>query len=1206
MTISSRLTLIILAVCGFAGQAQENPREIFYAPFEGSANAVYARGQAEPYQARVDRYEPGIVGQAAVSEKRYNGIRYDGRGNIDLDRGTLAFFYKPLFEPGVSAWLGLSGVSTDIEGYWSDILKFLVQQENFQFRFYDVGRYSPQLTMPPVYKRWKQGEWHHLAAVWDRHEGISVYEDGKKVASNWGQFSWEWSPSPRTLVFGEYIYSTNPFALDEVHIYADPLTDEQIAQLAKGEKPSGRPIPAAPEEKHREADLARMGWDAAGLVEIQQVVNGEAVRHTMARIVRAVDAKRSVAQPFEGLWNSCWPQQKYGASRKGQLLELRLAPGQSFDRARMFVQREFAGSFNESVPGQGLSKLLDIKAPHSLWRGHFASPRSDASVFLKRTGGILGQVDFYRAEKLENRSSSGNSLVFKGMVKMEKMPPTQAGRATLAETPTRFDNPVRATSAECEPWVLPSPAFGGFQLITEPLAEPLAIDGVSLVLVLEELKEPTPIQIKIKEPIFTERNWLVADAVLIPKGGGKQTFTIEIKGRPVINSPGMEVAAVVVAANPLKCLMGKGGTIFSLCLADIEKAKPIAIEDQIEFAREAYAEINEGHVWDCLGEEGWGRLYYPLKWLEKFAPAERPTMEMLSRVKNWRKEPLPWPDEPKNTTGAPDWAFWQMEALKSCKKIVRWIIDNRQIENGEFGGVWGDDTDMTEYWPGYVLCGDDDHKIRDSLRLFWKNLYQECLVDGVSRTIRDALHSYEEGMGSIAGQMLVDYGDPVSIEHVMRASSHYDKWMARNPDDSYRFLGNYLGAGGVWTEGDFGKDKPINNLMLIPAGYLVWYNRQPTVAPYVKGWPLVKVLPSIACDAALRLEGDEGKMRAWYEETAARMIKERKDIHAVANLLDETPVKEEWKKNLMTLANNMGALDGKLPEYAGYSPIMTEGFWLAYMATGDIKYLTESYKQACRFINNQEWLYTVSQPSCDRIPLPETTLWRARLGSFVTKRGGTSSNWPRYGISYPGGAEQVAALVTANTDQKLTVKLHCFSEKEHALQVRVWRLDPGTYNVTLTKDTGADGKPAVVISENTMELDRGAFIDLKLPPLQGSILNITAVKTGKPVYDLPDPAISSDELFLEYGDHLHVTVHNIGTKPVENLLVRVIDGNTMKVVAEKTVKRIDPPLDLQPKTALIEFQNMNAITKKSIIVQLDPDKKHPDLNRHNNEAVYIY
>jgi len=1184
--------------------ADDDLKEIFYAPFEGSPDAVIARGMAEPFQARVDAYVDGVVGKAAASRRRYNGIRYDGRGNIDLDRGTWAFFYKPLYEPGVSAWFPFVSVSTEIEGYWWGIVQFIVREQNFQLHYFDAGRYSPPMFFKPLHKRWKKDEWRHLAIVWDRNEGITLYEDGQRISSNWGRYRWDWTHDPRDLVFGSWIYSTRPFALDEVHIYATPLTDAQIAQLARGKKPTGTPIPITPPDQRRTRDLARMGWSPEDLGEIPTVESGQILRYALARTTHAVDARRRIAQPVDGLWASAWPLTKYGASAKGRLLEIGLAPDQSYDRVRIFMHRTFIGSFQELVPGMGLRKTLDVEAVRPIWRGHFDARRNDRRIYLARQGGWLGQIDFIRAE-IVAANTLPKALLSLHTRKIDRLPPTLAGRAALGETPPRFDNPARATREDAAPWTCASPAFGGLQILTETLAEPVAMDGVVVTLAVEDLRGPTAVQIKIKEPVFPQRNWLVADAVLAPKAPGKQTFVIHLTGRPVISYPERELAVLVTAGEPVTWRMGRGGTAIGLCLADLEKAKPSAIEDQIEWAREAYAEINEGHIWDNIGDHGWGILYHPLKWLDEFAPDRRETLQLAGRIGRWRRKPLPW-KEPANDTGAPDWAFWQMRAFNECKRIIHWIIDNRQVENGEFGGVWGDDTDMVEYWSDYVLSGDDDGKIAGALRLFWDGVYREALRDGVSRTIRDNLHSYEEGMGCIAHQLLVDYGDPIAIEHTMRAAGHYGKWMARNDDGTYRFLSNYFGYGGVWTEGRFGKDTARNQLMFIPAGYLVWYNRHPTVAKYIQGWTLSRSGPGITADAALRLDGDEAVMRKWYEEQAEKYIKQRRYFHRTNCLLDEVSVKEEWKKPLMSFASTRGFLAGTLPTYAGYSPTMTEAFWMAWKAGGDVKYLTDSYKQACRFINGQDWLYTVAQPSTDRIPLPKTTVIRARLGAFVTERGGHTNTWPRHGISYTRGADDVAALVTENTVKDLKVRLYCFADKEHNLQIRIWKLDPGVQKIALYHDKDNDGKPEAAFHEKEMSLGRGDYIDLKLPPRQGSILHISGVRTHKPVYDLPDPAVASREIYLEYNDHLHVTVHNIGTQPVKDLLVRVIDGHTGTVVAEKTIPRIEAPLDMNPQTTLLEFHNINATTKDSIIVLLDPENRNPDLNRHNNKAVYVY
>ena len=75
------------------------------------------------------------------------------------------------------------------------------------------------------------------------------------------------------------------------------------------------------------------------------------------------------------------------------------------------------------------------------------------------------------------------------------------------------------------------------EVCTEPTTEAKAYDGAVVTLVAEELTQPTPVRIELKEPIHGMRDWLIADAVLLPKGKGRQTFTVRLKGRPTVNMP---------------------------------------------------------------------------------------------------------------------------------------------------------------------------------------------------------------------------------------------------------------------------------------------------------------------------------------------------------------------------------------------------------------------------------------------------------------------------------------------------------------------------------------------------------------------------------------------------------------------------------------------------------------------------------------------
>ena len=124
--------------------------------------------------------------------------------------------------------------------------------------------------------------------------------------------------------------------------------------------------------------------------------------------------------------------------------------------------------------------------------------------------------------------------------KVETLPDSEVGRALISETPSRFQQPLLGTQLLTGTWSFKSPAFGGFQATTVPPADAKAFESALVELVVENLAEPTPVRIQIKEPVHGMRDWLVADAILRPRGKGRQKFILHLKGRPVINMPPTE------------------------------------------------------------------------------------------------------------------------------------------------------------------------------------------------------------------------------------------------------------------------------------------------------------------------------------------------------------------------------------------------------------------------------------------------------------------------------------------------------------------------------------------------------------------------------------------------------------------------------------------------------------------------------------------
>jgi len=1144
----------------------------------------------------------GVVGKAG------GRLRIDARDIIDLDRGTLALFVQSKTAPVISEWsrpVGLNGIRGG--GYWGMLMGFDMRRQDFLFTFYDVGRYAPPLHLPPNIERWKAGEWHHLAAVWDRDEGVTAYEDGKRVASNRGKHRWEWNLLPDRL----NIYSP----VDEVFIFAEPLTDGQIAQLAQGQKPTGAPIPITPAAARRPRDLARMGWSGESVRHIPSLEPGKPLALTFARIVRCVDAKRPVAQPHEGFAVTTWPLIKYGASIRGERLDIQLAPGSSYDRVRVFLHRKFRGAFVRAATGKD-ETLAAIDEPRAtIWHRPLGRMLTDEQVALTRKQGRLGQIDFYRVDPLKAPDVPKQVVAFT-FAGADSLPADETGKTLTAETPVRFRSPALGTRKPAPAWTLAAPAFGGFQAVTEALPEARAFDGALVTLVAEGITRPTPVRVQIKEPVHGMRDWLIGDVVLQPRGLGKQVYTLCLKGRPVINMPPMQkqkywkngkyhdellpvpgigFGVKVVAANPVTWFMGKDGCAVAFCTTDMKAALPVCADDQTEYMREGYAEVMEGHAYRDR------RIVIPLTWLAKFAPERMKTRQMYERVGSPKyfhgmSVPKLVYEPPKNDTGAPDWAFWQMQAMKEHRRLIHWRIDNQQVRTGEFGGIWNDDTIHTENWYGFALCMDDAGKIKNALRKFldgnWKHLH-----NGVGKYTQDTCHFYEEGMGSQAMRMLIDYGDPVAMTRLMTSCSHYDKWLMPDGKGGYLFRSVFVSVDGAWTCGAFGKPFKARghaNDILVPAGYLIWYNRHPAVARYYRGLTPGGYFHGIARDQVTDLDA----ARTRYAEELLKKMGRRGRPKSYLLYVDEVGLSDEARK----VHYVKYAQPRPIPHYWGAHD--TDRHWFNFKISGDVRWLVGSYQRVCEWFYSHDWLNTGAMASMDRNPLPRYSLIRARMGSIAANRGSSGLVWPVYGLTYVKGANDMAAIVTENLPTTLSVRFYPFTDKPHAMQIRTWRLN-GTFKVTLSHDKNDDGKPEGAISSKEMALDRGAFIDLTLPPKQASILTITPVRPVPMVYDLPDPAVGPRTVGLGRDGHLVARVYNLGVRPVRNVIVRVSDAKGGRVIETRTIRQIDAPLDLKPRYVDVPFPSVTAGMRNRVVVEIDPGGKAPDLNRYNNAIALV-
>lgn len=100
-----RFHFSIILLAALTCSAQNAPELLFHAPFDGTAEAALAQGEAKPLAATGLVFVAGVAGQAVrLTAEAKSRLEYKLEKNVDPARGTIAFWYKPEWEdePGES------------------------------------------------------------------------------------------------------------------------------------------------------------------------------------------------------------------------------------------------------------------------------------------------------------------------------------------------------------------------------------------------------------------------------------------------------------------------------------------------------------------------------------------------------------------------------------------------------------------------------------------------------------------------------------------------------------------------------------------------------------------------------------------------------------------------------------------------------------------------------------------------------------------------------------------------------------------------------------------------------------------------------------------------------------------------------------------------------------------------------------------------
>ena len=662
-----------------------------------------------------------------------------------------------------------------------------------------------------------------------------------------------------------------------------------------------------------------------------------------------------------------------------------------------------------------------------------------------------------------------------------------------------------------------------------------------------------PLNLQVKDPVWPLRDWM--DFSFSVRPGEAHTLWLDLRDRILPDDKPLYLTLAGAGPQDFSDEDLKGIGI-ELVFKDYEEARQEHIADRFTQVRDAYAMLCEENTTSRRLSK-YRQIEADLNDLLKVDPENR-----IGR-KYWHiynsEQPLPY-TEPQAPAGVPEWAFLQLEVLKKYREVFEWFVDERQIDNGEFGGGISDDTDLTNHFPGLIHLGVLPDKFGASLHRFMEAVYAEgTLTRGMSTIQTDGLHTYEEGVNTVVQVNTVEAGNPRQAERLMEsAKSVRDHLLGTTANGHLHFRSDYFSATKIalsepWTWSNYREYYHTGPGLLLGDAY-----GNPAAREH-----LIRFADSILAHA--KRDGD-GRIQLPNE---------------INFLTDE--------------ARSWGA---------GFSvPLM----WYAWRWTGEEKYrlaaegtgwafqdythgtLAERFRRELRQIDAREYIMTEGSLWIDRISFPCETIQHSRLGGIAMTRSENlvPSNPIRWHFDRPDDAQQLAILVTGSTPAGFDIEFFNTAERTmNAVMEGVEALG-GTWVLTLP-----DGR------ERRVEFGRARSVDLQIPARKSWKIQMRLEGAGEDYALRPDAGIGPEDLEMT-PEGLAVTVHNLGGTVLDPVRVVLQDARG-KVLAQTKTPAIPAPSDLVPKTARVVLPIPQGCKLEACSVVLNPGKESEEIYPANN------
>lgn len=576
----------------------------------------------------------------------------------------------------------------------------------------------------------------------------------------------------------------------------------------------------------------------------------------------------------------------------------------------------------------------------------------------------------------------------------------------------------------------------------------------------------------------------------------------------------------------------------------------------------------------------------------------------------------------------PRWAGLQTALTNRLRDVIHYWCDTRQANNGEFGGKYDDDVEMLRWW-AFARVGIDDSLTRIGMRRIVDGIWaSEWISNGWCRKVRDVEHSSEPVADTQPMMIAFEYGNPVFVERCMQSARlALDLWTAKNSRGHRHFRSSWYSSTEVDTVKPKDCDVPYNTRTVKAIRWFAWYTRHPMAMRFLREWSdswledclrIEKGKPAGIVPAAVRFADDAigGHADNWhhpglywryydYDGGADMMMeflssyqlfgdrKYLKPIEMSLELVQKYPYGDSGSTGTEAWAAAVLRESGEFWEavelwrlLSGESRfdalLMERGSpYLKYRLGSGIGTVERELSDLLQTVDRNYALMTTEAYFTDRVEirdirgpgeggtsLLESMYLGAPLGNLF---------FPFSPVFWKSTNSSFSALVEGFSPTSVRIRVFNHSADLLRGEATFPHLEPGEYEILQGRDANGDGKVDQVRDQKTCLLGRrGASVSLSFPARVEELIIVQRTEPVAPREEsVCDLAITTAELSvtrLPSGEAvITLPVHNIGTADASDVRVELTSIPEGAVLKATTIRRIEAPLDLVPRSETVSF-----------------------------------